>query len=114
MSNMGYTDTAFGGDVIILKRLPFEGVPISLDFSEVTAKDSAGNKVVKAGTPIGSNGKVANSSSAIGILLYDVIEKRPQGTILKKAYIDEDVAETNAGITYDDAVKAALPMIVFE
>jgi len=114
MSNMGYTDTTFGGDALILKRLPFEGLPLTLDFSEVTAKDSAGNKVVKAGTPIGSNGKVANSGSAIGILLFDVIEKRPQGTILKKAYIDEDVAETHAGITYDDAVKSALPMIVFE
>ena len=114
MSNMGYTDTTFGGGALILKRLPFEGLPLTLDFSEVTAKDSAGNKVVKAGTPIGSNGKVANSGSAIGILLFDVIEKRPQGTILKKAYIDEDVAETHAGITYDDAVKSALPMIVFE
>lgn len=114
MSNMGYTDTTFGGDAIILKRLPFEGVPMTLDFSEVTDTDGFGNKVVNAGTPIGANGKVANTSSVVGILLYDVIEKRPQGTLIKKGYINEDVAEAHSGITYDDAVKSALPMVVFE
>ncbi|MBO7734712.1 MAG: hypothetical protein J6S67_19285 [Methanobrevibacter sp.] len=115
MSNMQYKSVTYAGDVQILKRPPFEGVPITLDFSEVTAKDTAtGLKVVKAGTPIGSNGKAANTSSAIGILLFDVLEDRPQGTILKKAYLNTAVAESHSGISYDDAVKAALPMVVFE
>ena len=115
MSNMQFKDTAFAGDVQILKRPPFEGVPITLDFTNVETKDTAtGLKVVKAGAPISAAGVVANSSSAIGILLWDVLEDRPQGTILKKAYINEDVAETHCGLTYDDAVKAALPMVVFE
>lgn len=114
MSNMIYTEKAFAGDVQILKRLPFEGIPMTLDFTSVTAKDEAGNKVVKAGTPIGSSGTVDNTGTVVGILLFDVIESRPQGTLLKKAYINETVAETHSGVTYDDTVKAALPMVVFE
>lgn len=115
MSNMQYTDATFGGDVQILKRPPFEGIPITLDFSGVTAKDPAtGLKIVKAGTPIDDSGVVSNDGDAIGILLWDVLEDRPQGTILKKAYLNTSVAETHAGITYDAAVKAALPMVVFE
>ena len=115
MSNMQFNDATFGGDVQILKRPPFEGIPITLDFSSVTAKDAAtGLKIVKAGTPISSAGVTANTSSAIGILLWDVLEDRPQGTILKKAYLNTSVAETHSGVSYDDAVKAALPMVVFE
>ena len=114
MSNMIYTDTTYGADVQILKRLPFEGIPMTLDFTSVTAKDEAGNKAVKAGTPIGADGTADNTGTVVGILLFDVIEKRPQGTLLKKAYINEDVAESHSGITYDSAVKAALPMVVFE
>lgn len=114
MSNMGYTDVILGADALILKRSPFEGVPMTLDFSAVTDKDDAGNKVVKAGTPIGASGTADNTGTVVGILLYDVIESRPQGTLLKKAYIDLAVAEEHSGVTIDSAVKAALPMIVFE
>ena len=115
MSNMMFKDAAFAGDVQILKRPPFEGIPITLDFTNVTAKDTAtGLKVVKAGTPIDDDGVASNDGDAIGILLWDVLEDRPQGTILKKAYIDLAKAEANCGLTIDAAVKAALPMVVFE
>lgn len=115
MSNMQYNDATFGGDVQILKRPPFEGTPITLDFSDVVTTDTAtGLKIVKAGAPISAAGVVANTSSAIGILLFDVLEDRPQGTILKKAYLNTTVAQTHSGVTYDNAVKAALPMVVFE
>ena len=115
MSNMNYSETSYGADTIILKRPPFEGIAITLDFTSVVTVDTAtGRKVVKAGTPISAAGVAANSSSAIGILLFDVLENRPQGTILKKAYLNTAVAEAHCGISYDDAVKAALPMVVFE
>lgn len=115
MSNMNFESKAYGADVLILKRPPFEGIPITLDFTSVVTTDTdTGRKVVKAGTPISAAGVAANSSSAIGILLFDVLENRPQGTILKKAYLNTAVAESHSGISYDDAVKAALPMIVFE
>lgn len=106
--------TTLSGDTLILKRSPFEAIPKTLDFTSVTDTDSFGNKIVKAGTPIGSSGTVDNTATVVGILLFDVIEANPQGALLKKAYIDEDVAESHSGVTYADAVKSALPMIVFE
>lgn len=108
MSNMEYEKITLNGDVQILKRPPFEGIPITLDFSEVSGG------VVKAGTPISAAGVAANTASAIGILLFDVTEDRPQGTVLKKAYINTAVAQAHSGVTIASAVKTALPMIVFE
>ena len=111
---MQFEKTEYLGDALILRRKPFEGVAITLDFSSVDETLSNGKKVVKAGTPIDKNGVLANSASVAGILLHDVTEDRPQGTILKKAYINTAVAEKHAGITYDNAVKTALPMVIFE
>lgn len=111
--NMQFEQTSYAGDVQILKRIPFEGIPMTLDFTSVS--DTAnGVKVFKAGTPIGENGTEDNTSTVVGILLSDVLETRPQGTLLKKAYINTKVAEENSGVTYSEDVKAALPMIVFE
>lgn len=108
MSNMEFEKVTYSGDVNILKRAPFEGIAITLDFANVATG------VVKAGSPISAAGVVANNSNAIGILLHDVDVARPQGTILKKAYINTAVAQAHSGVTIDSAVKAALPMIVFE
>lgn len=111
---MEFSSVSYAGDVLILKRRPFEGIAMNLDFSAVTDKDVNGKKIVKAGTPIGANGKVDNTATVVGILLYDVTEDRPVATILKKAYINTAVAEAHCGVTYDTAVKTALPMVVFE
>ena len=114
MSNMGYDSVAFN-DVQILIRPPFEGIPQTLDFSQVTDVDTnTGLKIVKAGTPIDADGVAANDGTAIGILLFDILEDRPQGTLLKKAYINTAVAQAHSGVTIAAAVKAALPMVVFE
>lgn len=114
MSNMQYEQTEYLGDVQILKRKPFEGIPMTLDFSLVTDTMSNGKKIVKAGTPIGAKGTVDNTATVVGILLHDVSEDRPQGTLLKKAYINILVAEEHSGVTYAASVKSALPMVVFE
>lgn len=111
---MQFEQTEYVGDVQILKRKPFEAIPMTLDFSSVSDTLSNGKKVVKAGTPIGKTGVVDNTATVVGILLHDVIEERPQGTLLKKAYIDKTIAETHSGVTYNTAVETALPMIVFE
>lgn len=111
---MQFEQTTYGADVQILKRKPFEGIAITLDFSSVTETTDSGKKVVKAGTPIGASGVADNTATVVGILLHDVVEDRPQGTVLKKAYINTAVAEEHAGITYDASVKTALPMVVFE
>ena len=54
------------------------------------------------------------TATVVGILLHDVTADRPQGTLLKKAYINTAVAQNHCGMTYDATVKTALPMIVFE
>ena len=111
---MQYEQTKYVGDVQILKRKPFEAIPMTLDFTSVVTKLANGKKVVKAGTPIGATGTVDNTATVVGILLHDVTEDRPQGTLLKKAYINTEVAKTHSGVTIETAVKTALPMIVFE
>lgn len=112
--NMQYEKTLYAGDVQILKREPNEAIPLTLDFSTVTEKDANGKKIVKAGTPVNKSGVADNTATAIGILRFDATEDRPQGVALKKAYLNTKVAEAHSGVTYDAAVKTALPMIVFE
>ena len=111
---MQYEQTEYVGDVQILKRKPFEAIPMTLDFTSVVTKLANGKKVVKAGTPIGATGVKDNTATVVGILLHDVTEDRPQGTLLKKAYIDTAVAQAHSGVEIAAAVKTALPMIVFE
>ena len=108
--NMQYEKTSYAGDVQILKREPNEAIPLTLDFDGVTTTNAQGKKIVKAGTPIGAAGKADNTATVVGILRFDVTEDRPQGVLLKKA----KVAEAHSGVTYDETVKTALPMIVFE
>jgi len=73
------------------------------------------NGVCKAGSPIGANGAVANTSSAVGILLNDVYAENPNGALIKAfATVNLANANANSGLTIADAVKTALPHIIFE
>lgn len=88
-------------------------------FEEIELDSSAFTSgVCKAGNPIAADGKIDNKSSSptpIGILLSDVYEDNPNGTILRAfGVVNLTNANENAGITIDDAVKAALSNIVFE
>lgn len=97
-------------------------------FEEITLDDTAfTDGVCKAGQPIDKSGKAVNGKSAddntgtaaddvpIGILLTDVSEDRPIGTIVRAfACVNETNANKNAGITISSSVKTALPLIVFE
>lgn len=71
--------------------------------------------VCKAGSPISDAGAVANDATAVGILLYDVYEENPNGSLVKAyATINLANAEANSGLTIDDAVKTALANVTFE
>ena len=73
------------------------------------------NGVCKAGSPIDVDGAVANSASAIGILLNDVYEENPNGSLIKAfATVNLANAEANSGLTIDSAVKTALADVKFE
>lgn len=116
--DMLFESVDVGGQVEILNRSPFEGVPMTIDFTSVTTTDDdTGEKVVRAGMPISAVGaevKTTPWTGAVGILLHDVYESRPQGTILKKAYINKTAAQANASVTYDTTLEGLFPMIVFE
>lgn len=85
-------------------------------FEEITLDSEAfTDGVCKAGNPIAKDGKVDNATAPVGILLTDVYEENPNGTIVKAfACVNETNANKNASITIADAVKTALPLIVFE
>lgn len=112
---MAVTNATISGGVEILNRPPYEGVSMTLDDG---AFETDG--VVKAGSLIDKDGKVAESAeNAVGILLFDVYEERPQGTILKKAYVNlarikESLGQDKYETQYANVPIASLPMIVFE
>ena len=85
-------------------------------FEEITIHDDAfTNGVCKAGNPIAADGKVDNATAPVGILVNDVYDSNPNGTILKAfGVVNTTNANENASITIAQAVKTALPLIVFE
>lgn len=104
-------NVTFGAGAEILNRPPYEGVPMTIDFTSVTETDDTGEKVVKAGTPINKDGVPVSATpwtGSVGILLVDVYEHSPQGTILTEAYIHTGRAQTNSGLTYDSALVTAM------
>ena len=106
---MGYTHETVGDEVNILSRLGgWEGIGITLDSTAFT------DHVCKAGAPIGSDGTIQNDGDCVGILMADVYDTRPQGTILKKGYVKDALITSHYGTAIDATAKAKLPMIVFE
>lgn len=104
------TKNVLGAKEILKRKL---GSELTVEVTVPTA--SFTNGVLKAGTPVDKDGKVANTSAAVGIVLSDVYAERPIATIVKAyAVINEANANANAGITIAEAVKTALPLIVFE
>lgn len=81
----------------------------------VTDASLATNHVVKAGSPLDANGEIANSGDAKGILLNDVYEVNPNGTILTAfGEVNRAVAEEYSGIRYTAACLSALTNIKFQ
>lgn len=109
--SMAVETTVFGTGAEILNRPPFKGVSMTIDFTDVTEDEATGKKIVKAGTPINKDGVPVSATpwtGAVGILLVDVREERPQGTILTEAYVHTGRAQKNSGLTYDGALVTAM------
>ena len=107
LGEMKFVRNSVGVAPEILYNSEYGGDAITLD----TAAFSDG--VCKAGTPIGAGGVIANSASALGVLLHDVYEDRPQGTIVIGGYIHTARARAHSGVTIEDAAKAAMKNVVF-
>lgn len=106
---MEFKAIGVAADAEILNRSEFEGVALTLDFAGVTTKDANDNIRIPAGTPIDKDGKAVTATpwaGAIGLLLHDVYPARPQGTVLKKAYINVTRAQAHNALTYDAALVA--------
>lgn len=72
----------------------------------------AGTVIKKDGTKIEAN--AADASGAIGIVLYDVNVANEVGTNVNAPVLTHGtVKESATGFTYAEAVKAALPQILF-
>lgn len=98
-----------GQEIEILNRKENEAVAMTVDFTGVDAVN--GVKVVRAGTPVDKDGKVVGSTpwtGAVGLLLHDAYEDRPQIAVLKVGYVHTTRAQTNSGLTYDAALTTAL------
>ena len=115
LGTMEYTKTAVTADVEILYNSEYVGNAITLDTTAFTGG------VCKAGTPIAADGKkgattgetATATSTTLGILLCDVYEDRPQGTIVIGGYINTSVAQNHSGVTLTAADKANMKNVVF-
>ena len=107
IQNMGYKHGVVAGGVEILYNSEYVGKAITLDSAAFT------DEVCKAGTPISDAGAVANSASAMGILLHDVYTERPQGTIVIGGYINTKAAQEHSGVTVAEAAMTAMKNVVF-
>lgn len=108
---MKYSETTIAGDVEILASNDYQAIP-----AKIAVAGGASSTIVPAGTPIDSSGLAADSSTPVGILLYDVdTAVNPNAALLVDGIIDAAKAEAHIGnsFEYSDAVKAALPKITF-
>ena len=104
---MNFSETTVAGGVEILAANNFMAIPIKV------ATPMSGT-VVKAGTPLTSEGASTTGSGAVGILLYDVdTAKNPNGAAVTNGYIDSVKAQAHSGVSYQSALYSALPGIVF-
>lgn len=105
-------EITFGSNVDILNRPTYDAVPMTLNFTGVSATTADGRKVIKAGTPINGSGVPITATpwtGAVGILLVDVTEDYPTGAVIKgNAYVNVTKAQSNSGLTYDAALVNAL------
>lgn len=119
--DMKVENAAFGSGVEILNRPPYEAVAMTINFDGASGENFKEDKekgvyYAPAGIPVDKDGKPKKTefTDAVGILLYDVYPDRPQGAVLKKAYINEKRAKENSGVTSYAELADKLPMIVFE
>ena len=106
---MEFKTMGVAADAEILNRSEFEGVALTLDFAGVATTDANNNICIPAGTPIDKDGKAVAATpwkGAIGLLLHDAYPARPQGTVLKKAYINVTRAQAHNSLTYDAVLVA--------
>lgn len=91
----------------ILASKDFDAIPIKVALPE-------SGSIVPAGTPLTAVGASTTGANAVGILLYDVdVSENPNASIIIRGIINSVKAQEHCGITYANALYAALPMVRF-
>lgn len=112
---MKYANTSITSTPEILKRKLGGELLVPMT---ITAFTSSVHEV-KAGNLIAADGSIATTtegvSNAIGILINDVTDDDPNGSILRAfGTVNVANAQANSSHTITDAEKTALPLIVFD
>lgn len=107
LANMAVKHSTIGTDTEILYNARYTGRALTLDESAFT------EGLCKAGTPIGEGGVIANTASAMGVLLHDVYQERPQATIVIGGYIHTARAKAHSGVTITEEARTAMKNVVF-
>lgn len=110
---MKFEEVSVASTKEILANDHYVAIPVTLDFTSVTATENS-DKIVKAGTPLktASGGwVVSNDASATGILLHDVRESDPNGALVIHGTINEANAESASGLTYSSISIAGIRLV---
>lgn len=91
----------------IMDTPDYQTKTVTLDMTDQT--------VIKAGTPISAEGKVANDETAIGVLLNDchACLGARRGLVVISGRAKQDVAAKHSGITISDEAKSAMINLTF-
>lgn len=106
---MTMKETTVAGGKTFLRSADFRGRPYMLTSESVTADETTGKKIVKAGTPLPTN-----DADALGLLFKDADVTDGDKAVSLVYEGDVSIAKLAAnGITVDDTAKAVLPRITF-
>lgn len=111
---MKVVQTEYGTSIDILFNLdPYTARPIMVSDEGVTAVN--GKKVVKAGSLLTKEGKVANDKTVRYVLLkdIDVTNGKAAGAGVYRGTLDKKKIEKNTGVTISEDAMLALKGIIF-
>lgn len=113
---MKVTQTEYGTSIDILFNLdPYTARPIMVSDEGVTADENTGKKIVKAGSLLTKEGKVANDKTVRYVLLkdIDVTYGKAAGSGVYRGTLDKKKIEKNTGVTISEDAMLALKGIIF-
>ncbi len=112
---MKVIQTEYGTSIDILFNLdPYTARPIMVSDKGVTADDN-GKKIVKAGSLLTKEGKIANDKTVRYVLLkdIDVTYGDAAGAGVYRGTLDKKKIESNTGVTISDDAMLALKGVIF-
>lgn len=112
---MKVIQTEYGTSIDILFNLdPYTARPIMVSDEGVKADDN-GKKIVKAGSLLDKEGKIANDKTVRYVLLkdIDVTYGDAAGAGVYRGTLDKKKIESNTGVTISDDAMLALKGVIF-